>query len=1255
MISTKKKARKISKLNRSKIKPLQPFLIVGIGASAGGLPAFTEFLSQLPTDPNLALVIIQHLDPSHKSHLADLLAKSSRLPVIEIKNGQSVKPNHVYVIPPGADLEITGGILHLIPRQKNAKPPFHLPIDIFFKSLANDRGDQAVGIVLSGTGADGALGLQAIKAAGGHTFIQDIATAQFPDMPKAALSASEIDYALPCNAIAKQLVHLAKSMTSQRTSDKNDSDIFIGHEDQISRIFKILQEETGADFSRYKAATFQRRLLRRLKVHNDATLEEYLDVLNKDKTEAQALHREILIHVTSFFRDPEIFELLKTSILPKIIKDKPLNVPLRFWVPGCSTGEEVYSLAITVLEFLKNANLNYSLQIFGSDISEAVLEKARHGTYSEKDMIGVSPERQSLYFTKVAKDYQISKTIRESCIFAKQDLTQDPPFSKLDLISCRNLLIYFGSNLQDRTFAVFHFALNPCGFLVLGTAETACNFSNLFTAMDKKHKIYTKKSASSKLPTSILSSTPIKKLTLPKISTWNRFENFDLERITNRMMIDKFAPAGVVIDGDMTILRFQGQMRSFLDPNAGGASLNLMKMAPEGLVPDLNIAITKAKKTKLDVKKTGITILRDGKSTSVDIEVIPFQHPGTIETYFAVLFHDSENSLKRAASPKKGRLKNSSLQQELYEAKKRLQYLIEAEEINNQELRAANEEILSSNEELQCTNEEMETAKEELQSANEELTTINEELLNRNTDLTQTLAQLSDARDYSEMILKSILNPILVLNAELRVLKANDSFYQTFQVTPEETLHSFLFELGNGQWNILKLRNALETELPKMTEIRDLEVEYHFPHIGQKTMLLNANKVQLKEHGKMILLSILDITKQKENAATLYAGEICRALFDTTLDGVMTINNQGKCTEINDSMTKILHLPRSDLIGAPLEKCVKSEVTNAINPILDNKNVTDIYEQVTPLKTSEGKDRIVEWRFRANFIPGLHFLVARDVTDRIQAERLLQYTSLESIRISKLRQQFAAMTSHELRTPLTAIKEGIGLVIDELAGPLSDEQKEYLKISQNNVDRLARLVNNLLDVTRIDLGQFEMFFAEIDLKTLIGDTINLMKQVSTMKEIKLSCNLPIETVLAVCDADKIKQVIINLIDNAIKFTDKGGKITVSLERQKDTIHIRVSDTGVGIKEEDQLKIFEIFEQSLPGKLKQGGGFGIGLAVCRNIMDQHHGQITVQSHYGKGSQFTLSFPDNLILSKHESQVASIDSNNLPTKTVRKEPL
>lgn len=1234
MINTKTKVRKLN-LKKSEAKSQPPFLVVGIGASAGGLPAFTELLSQLPETPEFALVIIQHLDSSQKSHLADLLAKSSHLPVQEAENGQSVEQGHVYVIPPDADLEIAGGTLRLIPRQKKSKPPFHLPIDVFFKSLARDLGKQAIGVVLSGTGSDGALGLQAIKEAGGLTFVQDAATAQFPDMPQAAMAATKIDYVLPCDEIAKQLAQLAKSQALLPTGGKSDLNFFIGHENEISKVFQILQEATGTDFSRYKATTFQRRLLRRLRVHNVATLAQYVDILNKDTNEALLLHREILIHVTSFFRDPEAFEQLKTVILPKIVKDKPPNVPLRFWVPGCSTGEEVYSLAISALEFLKSANLNYSLQIFGSDISETVLEKARHGTYGEEEMTGVSPQRRNQYFTKVGKDYRIAKSIRELCIFAKQDLTQDPPFSKLDLISCRNLLIYFGPHLQDRTFAVFHFALNPRGYLMLGTAETAGNFSNLFTSTDKKHKIYVKKSATSKLPANLLSVASVKKPALPKISAWNRFENFDIERMANRLMIDKFAPAGVVIDGDMTILRFQGQMQPFLDPHAGGASLNLMKMAPEGLVADLRIAIAKAKKNNRDAKIKDITIFRAGKPTQIDIEVIPFTHPGTTETYFAVLFHDAANLPKKESAPKKKRTKTSPLEQELYETKKRLQFLIEAEEINNQELRAANEEILSSNEELQCTNEEMETTKEELQSANEELTTVNEELLVRNADLTKTLGQLSDARQYAETIFKSILNPVLVLDAKLRVLNANEAFYRTFNVTPEETLHSLVFELGNGQWNISKLRTALETELLKVPKLRDLEVDYHFPHIGRKTMLLNATTIKPTEHGKMVLISIQDITKQKETAAMFYAGEICRALFEATLDGLMTIDRHGHCTSTNKNITKILGLSQNQLVGKSIEKYIRPEVTNAIRPILDNENVTDIYEQITPFKTADGSDHIIEWRFRANFIPGLHFLLARDVTERVQAERLLRHAHAEILRISKLRQQFSAMTSHELRTPLTAIKEGIGLVLEELAGPLSAEQKEYLKISQNNVDRLARLINNLLDIARIDSGQFKMFFTKTNLQALIGGTIDLMKQVTIMKEIELASDLPEKEVFAVCDADKIQQVIINLIDNAIKFTDKGGKITVSLADHDGTISVRVSDTGIGIKEEDQRKIFEIFEQSLPGKAKQGGGFGIGLAVCKNIMTQHHGQITVQSQYGKGSQFTLSFPDNLTSSKSES--------------------
>lgn len=1379
----------IEPADTEKAKSQRPFPIVGVGASAGGLPAFSELLSHLPQDPGLALVFIQHMDPAHVSQLPLLLSKVSRMPVLEVKDGIRVEKNHVYVIPPNADLHFSEGVLQLKGIHRERKPPFHLPIDTFFESLAKDQKERAVGVILSGTGHDGSAGAVAIKAAGGRVFVQDDFSAQYPDMPKAAMEAAPIDGALPCEDIARELVRGAFLSLHASSKDSNhETDPFrSGNEDRyLSIIFDIVREATGTDFSRYKPTTIQRRILRRMATHKVATLSDYVDVLQKDKQEAIALHQEMLINVTGFFRDPEVFELLKEKVMPEILKADASKSSVRIWVPACSTGEEVYSLAIVLLESLGGKDFTGSVQLFGSDISESVLEKARAGVYSEDDVAGVSPERLERFFVKVNEHYQIVKAIRELCVFAKQDLTRNPPFSRMDLISCRNLLIYLSLHLQNKVFAIFHYALNPGGFLMLGTAETVGNLTDLFAVVDKRGRIYSRKSVSPKLPFDVLGSPQWGKQDY-RVSSSPLWDKFDLEKEANRLMIEKFAPPGLIVNEDMTIMRFQGRMRPYLDPTAGGASLHLMKMVSESLVTDLRILMDEVMKENRPVEKKAIPFLHNGKTTLITLEAIPLRHVGVKERYFSVLFREEKHK-----SPDKGEEgdviesvltsegRDHQLVKELELTKRQLQSMLETEEATHQELRAANEEILSSNEELQSTNEELETSKEELQSTNEELSTVNDELRNRNFQLAEANADLSnlfasvdlpiimlnsdlrirhftamseqvmhlkpgdegrlisdfkpnvdvpdlealvlecmktgkrkemevkdrngiwyllqirsyrtadgniagtiiainihqlkmvqeklaESNQFLETIIQTVLNPIIVLDVEFRVVLANDSFYETFKVAKEETVRQSIYSLGNGQWNIPKLKSLLQVELPQKRRFSNYEIDHVFPHIGRRILLLNASAVVMKEQGPLILLSMQDVTKQREDALNLELQyEVMKVLGDSSdFSGASELVLRALCKRFGWQAGQLWLIEADELAPAffwsdsavpcpplqtvdgqkkyKLKKDASEELDKGfydeqaafaascgfqipfISLIRYGNKIFGAFELFSekPLKIEKGLLRLTE-------------VLGSQIGQFIESKGVekMKRTSEEVLRSSKLRQRFAAMTSHELRTPLTSIKEGINLVLEEFSGPLNEEQKENLRISQNNVDRLGGLINNLLDLTRIDSDTFKVFLRRTELTALLREVEASMKQMVSMKGISFSCQTPPSPIFAVCDAERLRQVLVNLIDNASKFTPKGGKITAQLGHEKGQILIQVSDTGTGIRKEDQGKIFELYAQSLHGE-KKSTGFGIGLAICKNIMEQHHGQITVRSICGEGSQFTASFPDNLSPAKQDA--------------------
>ncbi|MEH2290869.1 chemotaxis protein CheB [Nostoc sp.] len=749
------------------------FPIVAMGASAGGLEAFIELLRNLPTDTGMGFVLVQHLSPDQKSLLSEILARTTQMPVKEVEQGMSVEPNNVYVIPPNKTMTISQGVLQLIPREKVRG--LSKTVDAFFTSLAEERGSKAIGVVLSGGDGDGVQGLEEIKAAGGITFAQCEDSARVSSMPNTAVASGNVDFILTPQAIAQELAKLSSHPYVKDLSIEKPSEIIPEGENALSIIFRLLNTATAVDFSHYKQTTLKRRILRRMILYKLEKLEDYVHYLQENSGEVNALYQDLLITVTSFFRDAEAFEALKTKVFPVIVKGRRPDSPIRIWVTGCSTGEEAYSIGICLLEYLSEQGINPSIQIFATDINEVGIDKARLGIYKPSQIAQVSKERLQRFFVQVEDGYQISKPVRELCVFARQNLIKDPPFSQLDLITCRNVLIYLSAAVQKKLLPVFHYGLKPTGFLMLGTSETVGEFSNLFSLIDRKYKIYAMKIASAGLGIDLISSSYPKK---PANSqpTLNEEEWNDLEihKEADRIILNSYAPVGVIINNELEIIQFRGQTSSFLEPAPGKASLNLLKMAKEGLRLELRTAIHQAKKRNEAVTNESIKIKENDQLRQIRIDVIPLQPSLVGECYFLVIFKnvlEVETAVTEVAksvkSASKQRLtaqeqENTQLKQELATTKEYLQSIIEEQQATNQDLRAANEEILSSNEELQSTNEELETAKEEIQAINEELNMINDELQRRNVESTQVGDDLQN-------LLSSINIPILMLGGDLRI------------------------------------------------------------------------------------------------------------------------------------------------------------------------------------------------------------------------------------------------------------------------------------------------------------------------------------------------------------------------------------------------------------------------------------------------------------------------------------------------------
>src|SRR5882762_2497931 len=760
--------------------------IVGIGGSAGGFEAAMELLRNLPSRTGMAFVIVQHLDPHHGSRLPNLLGKATSMPVTEITGTTVPKPNAVYVQPPDKCVIAKNGKLTLVPRTQR----LNVAIDHFFESLAEECGSRAIGIVLSGTGSDGTAGLRAIKVAGGLTFAQTEASAKFDAMPRSAIRSGFVDVVLPPDAIAREIRSVSSHPYIRRPpADAGQAEKETYRQaDDLGRIFLSLKKQMGVDFRAYKESTLIRRVNRRMALHRIEKLSQYARYLRNNKKEIEALFDDLLINVTRFFRDDALFRALKKRFLPALLKDKKKDRQreLRVWVPGCATGEEVYSLAICLLEVLGNQLSKIRVQIFGTDLSESVIEHARAGIYPgaiEKD---VSKARLNRFFVKRDGSYQIHRNVRDICTFARQNITADPPFSRLDLISCRNVLIYLSPELHKRCIPQFHYALNPGGYLILGPAESVGMYEELFKLVDKKAKIYTKEA---KTGPRVAGFIPQAGLELSRFGTTTRAGtgvnfNADILKMADRIMLSTYAPAAVVVDHNFLVQQFRGRTDLFLEHTPGPATLNLIQLARPNLVPDLRATIRRAIKTDKPARAERAKVTLRGKNYEINIQVVPFKSPGADKSWFLVIFDESTRGNKRerllrVLGKTSAQSEVTDLRQELAASKDSLQTTIEEQEATNEELKAANEEIESSNEELQSTNEELETAKEELQSTNEELTTLNEELSNRNLEMMQLTNELSN-------LLASTQMPIVMVDNALTVRRATPAARSAFNILPTD-------------------------------------------------------------------------------------------------------------------------------------------------------------------------------------------------------------------------------------------------------------------------------------------------------------------------------------------------------------------------------------------------------------------------------------------------------------------------------------
>jgi two-component system CheB/CheR fusion protein len=1105
------------------------FPVVGVGASAGGLDAFRALVKAIPEDSGMAWILVQHFSSKFESILSELVQKVTAIPVLEAKDRMRLLPNNIYVVPSNQILAAGDGMLLLHEPGPGEK---RNAIDAFFSSLSEVYGEHTIGVLLSGTGTDGTAGLRAIRRAGGITIAQDEKTATYFSMPGSAIGSGTVDFVLPPEEIPVRLHLYMKRLqeTGAALSKQADGD----EEISLAQLMAFFKTERGIDFTYYKQAHLLRRIGRRKTINGFDSLSDYAAFMFGNKAEQDALLNDLLVGVTGFFRDPEAFEALKTTVFPVLFHDKKESGPIRIWSAGCATGKEAYSLAICLIEFFGEAALLGRVQIFATDLSEAAIALGRNGLYSKAALAGVSEERIERFFTKKDGLYQVSKPLRDMVVFACHNFLKDPPFSRIDLLCCRNVLIYLEPYLQRKALNTFNYALHSNGFLMLGLPDSEREASARFYPFSAEHRLFSKRLESMQPQLHANEGEPGPPRALPQPGSTPHRDDF--RRAADEALLARVSASGVVINDHLDILEFRGQTRDYLEAQPGRPSHNLLRMAREGLSFELRNAVYKARTARAPIVQKGVPLEKSG--ARIDIEVIPLRN--TIEPYYLVLFEEPKDPdahhpshtgrrkhpgmrLALAASEDRVHL----LEQELMQARLDMEAISEAQQYANEELQTANQELLSGGEELQSLNAQLEKTKEEIQSSNEELTVLNQELVERND-------QLLHAHRYAEAIVSTIHEPLMILSGELRIRSANKAFYQTFGVSEKSTDGVLFFEWQNGLWNIPGLRKTLESVLAEDASFDNLEVTVPAPRAGQRVLVLNARQlVADSSEGPYILLALQDITGRKELELAQFA------------------------------------------FSQELERQVR--------------------EQTAELK---------------------------------EANTRLQISN-------EMLQQFATIATHDLQEPLRKIRTFGALLQKRYAATLPSDGRELVSKVMGSAERMSQLITEVRNYSKVATGRLNPQPCSLDgvLRNVLEDLDLLMTEKGA--QVDYVGRLPVAEVNCL----QMNQLFYNLLSNSLKYAQENipPRITIThklvegaaarefvqLREDLSYLEIRVTDNGIGFEQPFAEQVFGLFERL--HTMEDYEGTGVGLALCKRIVENHQGHIYALSEKEQGSTFVILLP------------------------------
>jgi len=1204
------------------------FPVVGVGASAGGLAALQQLFAGMPAKPGMAFVVVMHLSPDHESSLPQILERSCDLPVVAVTHSTPIEVDHIYVIPPARKLSMLDGQVHV--EEMEAGEGRHGSIDLFLRSLAEAHGDKAYCLLLSGSGSDGTQGLTRIKELGGVSFAQSAEDAEFDSMPRSAVATGLVDFVMPVAEMPGKLVEIwanARRIALPGRRPDIDERRPASPEDHLSEealvsIRGLLRERTGHDFSRYKRATVLRRLERRMQVHALPDLPSYRRLLESEPKETQALLQDLLISVTNFFRDPDAFAALEQA-LRQTIAERESDEPFRAWVAGCATGEEAYSVAILLRELLGPAT---SIQVFASDIDKRAVAAARTGAYLPSIATDVTPGRLGRYFVDESHGFRIAKSIRDSVVFSAHNVLSDPPFTRMDLICCRNLMIYLERAAQAPLLRTFNFALKTGGLLFLGSSETVDAVDGgLFTARDSRHRIYQSSGTGRKSVTPPLPSMHLVHHTPPPLEAApTAAVRKPLETLHERVRTNHAAPT-VLVDADDTALRVDERAAHLLRLPAGAPSNKLTALARPELRAELRAALSRAVQTGRSVESRRIRVMLNGEASHVRITVQPAFDESPAGLYL-VAFQESQDTMAvgEAAAPDHDPVVES-LESELLRTQEDLRNTRGESAASTEELRASNEELQTINEELRSTTEELETSREELQAVNEELSTVNGELEVK-------IEETGKANDDLQNLMVSAEIGAVFTDREMRVKRFTPQAATLFNLRPAD--------VGRPLLDLTHRLDYPELATDAAEVLRDLRrVEREVRAADGRWFL--ARVLPFRTSADRIdgaIFTLFDVSSRRAAEERLRLSEQrMRLVADSMRDyAIITLDEAGLVATWSPGAERVFGYAGTEAVGQPFDLIFTPEDRVVGVPREEMRRAREL-----------GRAEDDRWHLRKNgeriFCTGIttplvdgslvgYAKIARDFTNaelrdkRQQAALLEERAARESLRkASAMKDEFLAVMSHELKNPLAVIDMSAQL-LSRLPGVDAEPRAVRAAASiKSAVASQAQIINDLLELSRVTTGKVTLARTAVDLPGLVRNIVQAVGPELAAKGQTLDPEL-VESLSVMADPVRIEQIVWNLVTNAIKFTPERGAIRMSLAVEGDMARLTVSDSGIGLAADSLAGVFDMFRQVDMAPSRKNTGLGIGLALVKQLAELHGGRVEATSQgAGLGSQFHVWLP------------------------------